>query len=89
MIVVATSRIELCPASRATRATLQVLEDRQNCTAGAAKYGLLVPFTLRPECCRMIGERQVAVFAGIVNAATFHFDRDDVSRPVIMLATGV
>jgi hypothetical protein len=37
----------------------------------------------------MIGERQVAVFAGIVKAATLHLDGNDVSQPVIMLATGL
>jgi len=50
---------------------------------------LLVPFTLRPDCNRMIGERLVAIFAGIVEAATFHLDSDDVSRPVIMIATSL
>jgi hypothetical protein len=37
----------------------------------------------------MIGEGQVAVFASIVKAAAFHLDGNDVSRPVIMLATGL
>jgi hypothetical protein len=37
----------------------------------------------------MIGQRFVAILAGIVEAATFHLDGDDVSRPVIMLATGL
>ena len=46
------------------------------------------PFTLQPHCYRMIGEHLVAILAGIVKAATFHLDGDDVSRPAIMLATG-
>jgi hypothetical protein len=37
----------------------------------------------------MIGERIVAILASIVKAATFHLDGDDVSRPVIVLATGL
>src|ERR1700722_2532885 len=89
MIVLATPRIELCPANRAARITLHVLENRYRRTAGAAKYCWLVPFSFRPDCDRMIGERQVAILAGIVTAATFHLDGDDVSRPVIMLATGL
>jgi hypothetical protein len=89
MIVLATPRIELCSASRAARITLHVLKNSYRCTAGAAKYRWLVPFTFRPDCNRMIGERQVAVSAGIVKAATFHLDGDDVIRPVIMLATGL
>src|SRR5208283_6139479 len=34
-------------------------------------------------------ERLVAILAGIVLAATFHLDGNDVSRPVIMLTTGL
>jgi hypothetical protein len=89
MIVLSAPRIELCPASRAARITLQVLKNSHRSTAGAAKYGWLVPFTFRPDCDGMIGERHVAVSAGIVKAATFHLDGDDVIRPVIMLATGL
>ena len=50
---------------------------------------MLVPFTLRPDSYWMIGERLVAILAGIVQAATFHLDGDDVSRPVIMLTPGL
>src|ERR1700722_418974 len=89
VIVVATPRIELRPASGAARVTLHVLQNRQHCAAGAAEYCLLVPFTLGPDCYRMIGERQVAIFASIVKAATLHLDRNNVSRPVIMLATSL
>jgi hypothetical protein len=37
----------------------------------------------------MTGELLVAILAGIVQAATFHLDGDDVSRPVIVLTTGL
>jgi len=37
----------------------------------------------------MIGECLVAILAGIVKAATFHLDGDNVSRPVIVLTTGL
>ena len=50
---------------------------------------MLGPFTLQPHRYRMIGERLVAILAGIIKAATFHLDGDDVSRPAIMLATGL
>jgi len=89
MIVVTTPRIELRTASRAARFALHVLEYGQHCAARATKNRLLVPFTLGPDCNRMIGERLVAIFAGIVKAATFHLDSDDVSRSVIMLATSL
>jgi hypothetical protein len=89
MIVVATPRIELPATNRAARFALHVLQNRQYCTARAAKYRLLVPFALGPDCNRMIGERLVAILAGIVKAATFHLDSDDVRWPVIMLATSL
>jgi hypothetical protein len=89
MIVVATPRIELRPASRAARTALPVLENGQRSTAGAAEYCWLGPFTLRPDCDWMIGERFVAILAAIVKAATFHLDSDDVSRSVKILATGL
>ena len=87
MIVVAASRIELRAARGAARITLHVLENGKRCTASAAEYCLLVPFTFRPDCDRMIGERQVAVFAGIVDAAARHLDGNDVSRTVIVFAS--
>jgi hypothetical protein len=89
MIVVATPRIELCPASRAARVALHVLENREDRAAGAAEYCWVVPFPLGPNFYRMVGKGQVAVFAGIVKAATVHLDRNNVSRAVIMLATGL
>jgi hypothetical protein len=89
MVVAATAGIELRTTSRTARITLHVLENGYCCTAGTAEYCLLVPFTLRPDCYRMIGERLVAVFASIVKAATFHLDGNDVSWAVIMLATGL
>ena len=90
MMVVATLGIELCPASRAVRVTLHVLENGQHCSAGAAKHRLLVPFTtLRPDRDPMAGERLVAILAGIVSAATFQLNGDNVVRSVIVLATGL
>jgi len=37
----------------------------------------------------MIGKRLVAILAGIVQAATFHLDGDDVGRSVIVLTAGL
>ena len=89
MIVVATPRIELRTTSRAARFALHVLENSQQCPARATTNRVLVPFTLRPDCNRMIGERVVAILASIVKTATFHLDGDDVSRSVIVFTTGL
>jgi hypothetical protein len=37
----------------------------------------------------MVGESGVAVFAGVVGGAAFHFDGDDVGGAVVMEATGL
>ena len=89
MIVVAAPRIESRATGRALRITLHILENGQDRTAGAAENCWLVPFPLRPDFYRMIGKRLVAIFAGIVSTATFHLDRDDIGRPVIVLATSL
>jgi|ERR1700723_3762416 len=89
MVVVTAPRIELRATNRAARITMHVLENRQDRTAGAAEYSLLVPFIFRPDCYRMIGKCLVAILAGIVQAATFHLDGDDVGRSVIVFTTGL
>src|SRR5580704_11214271 len=78
MIVVAAPRIELCLACRTARVALHVIANGQHCSARAAEYRLLVPFILRPDRYRMIGECLVAILASVVLAATFHLDGDDV-----------
>jgi hypothetical protein len=37
----------------------------------------------------MTGELLMAILASVVKAATLHLDGNDVSRPMIVLATGV
>jgi hypothetical protein len=49
---------------------------------------LLVPFALWPNLYLVIGKRGVAVLAGIVKTTTLHLDRNNVSRSVIVFASG-
>jgi len=48
-----------------------------------------VPFELGPGFEGMVGEGGVAVFAGIVGGAAFHFDGDDVGGAVVVEAAGL
>ena len=89
MIVFSTAGIELFAALRAARLATHVLMDGQLRPAGAAKDCLLVPFVLRPKLYRVLGKRGVAVFAGVVKATALHLDRNNIRRPMIMLATGL
>ena len=50
---------------------------------------MFVPFGLRPGHEGMVGESVVAVFAGVEEAAAFHFDGDDVERGVVVEAAGL
>jgi hypothetical protein len=57
--------------------------------AASAENRFLVPFTLWPNLNRVPGQCRVAIFASVVNAATFHFDRNYVGRPVVVFAAGL
>ncbi len=86
MVVILAAGIELCITHRADGSALHVLLDGQLRIAGAAQYRFLVPFILRPHFNRMIGQRDVAIFAGVVSGTAFHLDGNDVSGAVIMPA---
>ena len=79
-------RIEPLAATRAAGLALHVLLYRQLRAAGPAKYRLLLPFALRPHLDGVVRERLVAILARVIHAATLHLDRDNVRRPVVMLA---
>jgi len=87
--MVSTPRIEGLTANRAARFALHVLANGQLCTAGSAKYRLLVPFALWPNLDLVIGQSRVAILARIVNPAALHLDRDDVRGSVVMCTTGL
>jgi len=89
MVVVAAGRVEGCRTMRADRIAFEIGGDRESGAAGAAEDGLFVPFGLRPGHEGMVGESVVAVFAGVEEAAAFHFDGDDVERGVVVEAAGL
>lgn len=82
VLVQATVGIEGRAAIRAGVGSVQVIANCHFATTGAAKDGLLVPLAFRPGRERMIGQRIVAILAGVVEPATFHPDRHDIARRV-------
>src|ERR1700722_13674199 len=90
MMMVPAPRIETRAALRAARFTLHVHRDTQLRAAPAAQNRVLLrPLTTRPHFDRVLGQRIMAILACIKFPATFHLDRDNVRRPVIMRATGL
>ena len=79
-MVVGAGGIECGVAMRAARVTVQIFADGQFRFTSAAQDCRLMELRARPDGNRMIGHRDMAVFAGVVNAAAFHFDGDDVQR---------
>ena len=49
----------------------------------------MVPIGLWPDFNGMACEGIVAILAGVVDAAAFHFDGDDIERGVVMEAAGL
>ncbi|MGB8475156.1 MAG: hypothetical protein WCE61_13815 [Candidatus Acidiferrum sp.] len=89
MVVVAAARVERSVAVWAAGVAIEVSGDREYGTAGAAEDGWFEPFGYGPGLERMVGKGVVAVFAGVIEAAAFHFDGDDVERRVVMEAAGL
>ena len=58
----------------------------QLAAASPAKYRLLLPLPLRPQDNWVARKRLVAILARVIHAAALHLDRDNVRRPVVMLA---
>ena len=89
MMVISAGGVEGGVARGAAGVGLEVGEDGELGAAGTAEDGLVVPFGLRPGLDGMVGEGVVAVFAGVVEAAAFHFDSDDVEWRVVMETAGL
>ena len=89
MVVVTAGRIEESLASGAARAALYVLRDGEFGAAGSAEDGKVVPCGLRPDFDGMAGDGDVAILAGVVDAAALHLDGDNVGGAVVVGATSL
>jgi hypothetical protein len=87
--MIAAGRIEFGLARGTTVPAIQVGVNRQFGAAGSAQDGFVVPFIQGPHLDRMVRQREMAIFAGIVNAAALHFDCDNIHRLVVMGAPGL
>jgi hypothetical protein len=84
MTMVAAGGVEGGVAVGAARVGFEVGGDGELGAAGSAEDGFGVPFRFRPGFEGVGGEGRVAVFAGVVDAAAFRFDGDDVERRVVV-----
>ena len=89
MIVVAAGGVERGMARGAAGVALEVGGDREDGVAGTAEDGGFLPFGLGPGIEGMVGEGVVALFAGVEEAAAFHFDGDDVEWGMVVEAAGL
>jgi hypothetical protein len=89
MVVVAAGGVEGGVAGGTCGVALHIGGDGELGAAGSAEDGWRVPFGGRPGFERMVGKGVVAIFAGVVGGAAFHFDGDDVGGAVIVEAAGL
>ncbi len=89
VVVIAAAGVEGGAARGADRVGLEIGGDGEFGAAGAAENGWREPFGLRPRDEGVIAEGVVAVFAGVVSGAAFHFDGDDVGRAMVVEAAGL
>ena len=89
MVVVAAGRVERRVASGTARVAREILRDGEFDAAGSAEDGGLAPFGLRPDFDGMAGESNVAILAGVVEAAALHLNGDNVGGPVVVEAAGL
>ena len=89
MVMVAAGGVEGSLASGAAGVGLEVLGDGEFGAAGSAEDGGLVPLGLRPDLDGMTGEGNMAILAGVVEAAALHLDGDDVCGVVVVEAAGL
>lgn len=67
-------------------AARHILRDGELISAGATQNRRLVPLLLRPDLNRVACQRLVTLLAGIIDAATFHPDGDDIELGSEMIA---
>jgi len=89
MVVVAAGGVEGGLASGAAGVAREVLGDGKFGAAGSAEDGWVMPFGLWPDLDGMAGEGDVAILAGVVEAAALHLDGDDVHEAVVVEAAGL
>jgi len=87
--MVLTSGIEQSSAIRTLIGTHHVLLYGQFSAAGSAKDCGTAPVVARPDFDRVIGERNMTIFASVINPAAIHLDGDDVSGSMIVFTPGL
>lgn len=88
-MVIAAGGVEGGVAGGAAGVGLEVGGDGEGGAAHTAEDGWFVEFGWGPGFDGMAGEGVVAVFAGVEEAAAFHFDGDDIERGMVVKAAGL
>jgi hypothetical protein len=86
MMVVPAAGVECSLAMRAAGIRVEVVRDSQFDAAGAAEHGWRFPFGWRPGLDGVVGQGIVAVFAGVIRGAAFHFDGHDIEWRIVVEA---
>lgn len=89
MVMLLAARIEARVTIWTLVSAFLVLADSQLCTTTSAKDRFLIPLTLRPHRHRVVRQLSMTIAAGIVEAAAFHFDGNDVRGSVIVPTTSL
>lgn len=89
MMMVFAAGIEARAASWALRSTLQIFIDGKFSSARSAEHSFAVPLRARPNGKFVARQFNVAIFAGVVNAAALHFDGDDIECAAVVPAAGL
>jgi hypothetical protein len=86
MMVVPAARVECRLAMRAAGIRVEVVRDGQLSAAGTAEHGWRFPFGWRPWLDGMVGQGVMAVFAGVIRRAAFHFDGHNIEWRMVVEA---
>jgi hypothetical protein len=82
--VIPATDVELCVAIRTLVPALHVFPYGQFGAASPAENRFPLPLAFGPHFNRMICQRFMAIFAGVIDPATSHLDRNNIHRPVVV-----
>jgi hypothetical protein len=86
IMVVAAPWIERSLTLRAAGIRVEVVRDSQLSAAGAAEHRWRFPFAWRPWFDGVVGQGIMAVFAGVIRRAAFHFDGHNIEWRMVVEA---
>jgi hypothetical protein len=89
LVMLAAAGIKRGVTKRALIAACHIFVDGHFISASTAEHCGLGPFHLRPDLNRMVCQSQVALLAGVINAAAFHPDGNNIESSRIVSTAGL